>query len=164
MHCKASRFSAEIDIVGVNPFVHPPAWLLEQLFAESGRSKGPIPISLTVGGATFPQTLVKFAGSWRLYLNGPMLRAAGKVVGDQIVLVVGYDPVERVHPLRPELRSALEANPAAKAVFDGLPASRRKEIVRYLAALKGKEAVARNVERAILFLEGKCRFIGRDCP
>ncbi|MCB0523292.1 MAG: YdeI/OmpD-associated family protein [Saprospiraceae bacterium] len=49
-------------------------------------------------------------------------------------------------------------------IFDALPASRRKEIVRYIANLKTEESVERNVSRAIGFLLGKERFIGRDKP
>lgn len=158
------RFSSDIEIIGVNPFVAPPDTLLEALFEASGRRKGPIPVRVEVAGARFPQTLVKYAGRWRLYLNGPMLRAAGKGVGDRIEVGVAFDPEERVVAVRPELRAALEANPGAKAIFDGLPPSRRKEILRYVASLKGAESIARNVERAILFLDGKGRFIGRDRP
>jgi uncharacterized protein YdeI (YjbR/CyaY-like superfamily) len=59
---------------------------------------------------------------------------------------------------------ALEKHKKAKFVFDGLPASRRKEIVRYLANLKSEEALERNIVRAINFLLGKERFVGRDHP
>lgn len=49
------------------------------------------------------------------------------------------------------LVAALEANDEARAVFDGLPPSRQKEIVRYIASLKNDESVERNVARAISF-------------
>lgn len=164
MTAKAFRFASRIEIIGVNPFVHPPQELLEHLFEAAGRNRGPIPVRLEIAGESFPQTLVKFAGCWRLYLNGPMLRAAGKGVGDPVEISVAFDPVERVVAMRPELQAALDAHPGAKEIFVGLPSSRRKEIVRYIASLKGEDAIARNVERAILFLEGKTRFVGRDHP
>jgi hypothetical protein len=159
-----ARFTAEIEIIGINPFVSLPEAVLKGLFAQAGRSKGPIPLRLAVAGVEFPQTLVKYAGQWRLYLNGPMLKVAKKGVGHRIRIQLEFDPQERSIPMRPEFRTALDENPDAKAVFDGLSPSMRKEIVRYLGFLKSETATARNVERAIDFLLGKARFIGRERP
>lgn len=158
------RFTDTIDIIGINPFVSPPPAVLEALFAPAGRDKGPIPVRLTLAGRSFPQTLVKYAGIWRLYLNGPMLKAAKKAVGDRIAVRVEFDPGDRTIAARPEFLVALEANPEAKAVFAGLSPSLRKEIVRYIAALKSESAIARNVDRAVEFLLGHARFVGRDHP
>jgi uncharacterized protein YdeI (YjbR/CyaY-like superfamily) len=59
---------------------------------------------------------------------------------------------------------ALNENPEAKRLFDGLPASRRKEIVKYISFLKTEKSIEKNVDRAMKFLLGKGRFIGRDKP
>jgi len=40
----------------------------------------------------------------------------------------------------------------------------KKEIVRYIAHLKKEESVDKNIKKALLFLTGKERFIGRDKP
>ena len=66
--------------------------------------------------------------------------------------------------MHPKLQAAIAQNKKAKAVFDTLPASRQKEIVRYIANLKSEESVSRTITRAIQFLLGKARFIGRDKP
>lgn len=58
----------------------------------------------------------------------------------------------------------LESNPAAKKVFDDLAPSRQHEIVRYIDNLKTDESVDRNVARALDFLLGRGRFVGRDRP
>ncbi|WP_241003780.1 hypothetical protein [Lactococcus taiwanensis] len=42
--------------------------------------------------------------------------------------------------------------------------SKQLEINRYIAKLKSQEAIERNVARAIGFLLGKNRFVGRDKP
>ncbi|WP_245545484.1 YdeI/OmpD-associated family protein [Fluviicola taffensis] len=47
-------------------------------------------------------------------------------------------------------------------MFRGLTPSLQNEIVRYIANLKTEESVERNVIKAINFLLGKERFIGRD--
>lgn len=59
---------------------------------------------------------------------------------------------------------ALNENPEAKAVFEQMSASKQLEIVRYLFRLKSEEVRNKNIERAINFLLGKERFVGRDKP
>lgn len=157
-------FRAEILIIGINPYVLLPERTLEKLFAQATKDKGPIPVHGTLDGHAFIQTLVKYAGAWRLYLNGPMLKAVQKGVGDEVSVRIGHDPRDRSTPMPPALETALRKNKKAHAIFDALPPSRRKEIMRYIGRLKSEEAIARNVARAIGFLEGKERFSGRDKP
>ena len=55
------------------------------------------------------------------------------------------------------------ADAAARAHWDALPPSRRKELLRYLASLKSQDARLRNIERALRVLGGaKERFMARD--
>lgn len=78
-------FRTTILIIGVNPYVAVPDRTLEQLFAQAGRDKSPIPVHGTLDGHAFVQSLVKYAGDWRLYLNGPMLKAVKKEWGTRSV-------------------------------------------------------------------------------
>lgn len=138
--------------------------VLKAVFKQAGKDKSPIPVNGTIDGHAYTQTLVKYSGHWRLYLNGPMRKAAGKDVGDTATFTIAYDPAHRSLTMHPKLQAALVQNKKAKAVFDTLPASRQKEIVRYIGHLKNEESVDRNITRAIQFLLGKERFIGRDKP
>ncbi len=158
------KFKAAIQIIGVNPYVLLPEAVLKSVFKQAGKDKGPIPVSGTIDGHAYTQTLVKYSGHWRLYLNGPMRKAAGKDVGDTATFTIAYDPADRSLIMHPKLQAAITQNKKAKAVFDALPASRQKEIVRYIGHLKTEESVDRNITRAIQFLLGKERFIGRDKP
>jgi len=160
----AKSFKATIDIIGINPFVFVPAPILAAIFKQVQKEKGPIPVCGTIDGHAFTQTLVKYRGHWRLYINTPMLKAAKKGVGDQIMLRLEYDPEERIIPVHPKLTKALQQNKQAKQVFDSLRPSLQKEIVRYISFLKTEESVDKNVEKTILFLLGKGRFIGRENP
>ena len=157
-------FKAKIFIIGVNPYVLLPSEVLKGVFKQAGKEKGTIPVRGTLDGHTYIQTLVKYSGKWRLYLNGPMRKAAKKDVGDTVTVQVEYDPIERVIPMHPKLLKALEENKDAMKVFEALSPSRQKEIVRYISFLKNEESVDKNVKRAILFLSGKERFVGRDKP
>ena len=159
-----NKFTAQIEIIGINPFVFLPDKALEKLFAEAGKSKGKIPVTMKIDGHPFTQTLVKYAGHWRLYLNMPMRKAADKDVGDTAVFEIAYDPADRSIPMHGKLAAALSKNKSAKKIFESLSPSLQAELNRYLAALKTEESVKRNVERAINFLLGKERFIGREKP
>ena len=157
-------FSATIEIIGVNPYVYLPKVLLNAIFKQAGKDKGEIPVSMTIDGHAFIQTLLKYTGAWRLYLNTLMRKAAKKEVGDTAEFKVFYDAMPRVIPMHPKLTAALSENKEAKAIYDGLRPSLQLEIVRYISFLKTEESVDRNVLRAVNFLLGRERFIGRDKP
>ncbi len=158
------KFRAKIELIAVNPFVFLPDRVLGELFAQAGKSRGKIPVRMKIDGHEFIQTLVKWKGSWRLYLNTPMRQAANKDVGDTADFEIAYDPLERIFPMHPKLEQALRENERARKVFEALPPSRQLEINRYIGFLKSDEAIDRNVSRAIQFLLGEGRFVGRDKP
>jgi hypothetical protein len=157
-------FSAKIEIIGVNPFVFVPAKILQQIFNLAGKTKGHIPIKGTINRKEYKQTLVKYQGEWRLYVNTTMLKDSPKRIGEAITLTVQFDPESREVVPHTNFVQALAKNKAAKVVFEQLSPSRQLEIVRYISKLKTEEARAKNIQRAIDFLLGKERFIGRDKP
>jgi len=156
------RFSAKIQIIGVNPFVLLPASLLKDIFQKAGKDKGAVPVQLKIGGKDFIQNLVKYSGKWRLYLNTPMRRAARKDVGDAIDIQIDFDPKPRTTPVHPKLNKAFKENKEAKVAFEKLSPSRQKEILRYINFLKSEESVEKNIQRAIAHLIKSKPFIGRE--
>ncbi len=156
------KFSAKIYKIGINPYVLLPSVILKFLFREAGKKKGNIPVKLIINEQLFIQNLVKYSGKWRLYLNTPMRKIAGKDVGDIIEINIEFDPSERITPMHPKLEMALQKNIKAQQAFYQLSTSRQKEILRYINFLKTEESVDRNVKRAIGFLTGTEKFVGRD--
>ena len=161
---KPKPFNAKIEIIGINPFVFVPQPYLNYLFEQAKKDKGKIPVDMKIDGHAFKQTLIKYAGEWRLYLNTPMRKAVGKELGDEAVFEMEFDPEERKIDTHPKLQKALTENTAAKAIFDQQPPYLQLEIIRYINHLKTEESIDRNVKKAIQFLLGKERFIGRDKP
>lgn len=161
---KTHRFKADLKRVGINPFVSVPVPILNALFKQAGKDKGPIPICGVVNGTPYVQTLVRYRGEWRLYVNTAMVKDSPKRIGESFEFTVAFDPTSRDIAPHPKLVRALENNPTAKRVFESLPASRQKEIVKYISFLKTEASVDKNVTRAINFLLGSGRFIGRDSP
>lgn len=155
-------FSAKIFKIGVNPYVLLPGTVLNSIFKHAGKDKGAIPVRGTLNGHAFIQTLIRYSGKWRLYLNTPMRKAAGIDVGDIANVKIEYDPELRIVAMHPKLKGALEQNKKAKEAFEKLTPSRQKEILRYIGALKAEASVATNIERVIQNLLGKGRFGGRD--
>lgn len=157
-------FKAKIEIIGVNPFVLLPPRALKSIFTQAGKDKGPIKVKGTIDEHPYIQTLVKYSGHWRLYINGPMLKVSGKNVDDTVALTIEFDPEVRTEPMHPKLSVALRVNNKAKEAFDRLSPYRQKEICRYINHLKSESTIDKNVDRTIQHLLGKSRFVGRDKP
>ena len=132
-------FRAEIEIIGVNPFVFVPGEILQQIFRQAGKDSGHIPVKGNINNKPYQQTLVKYSGHWRFYINTLMLKNSPKRIGELVEVTIEFDPESRAIQPPKKFMEALLKNKEAKAVFDGLPASRKLEIVRYLARLKTEE-------------------------
>ena len=149
------RFTAKILKIGINPYVRLPEDVLNTLFKQADKNKGPIPVRGTLDGKRFKQTLVKYQGAWRLYLNTPMRQDAGIDVGDDAKVEIEFDPEPRIVPIHPKFARALSKNKEAKASFEKLAPSRKKEILRYLNSMKTDESLVRNIEKVIQHLLGQ---------
>jgi len=148
-------FSAIISKIGINPYVRIPENVLLGLFKQADKTKGPIQVRGTVNGKRFKQTLVKYQGVWRLYINGEMRRGAGIDVGDEAHIKIEYDPLPRIESVHPKFRAALSKSKTVKVAFESLRPSRQKEILRYLNSMKSESSLERNIEKVIQHLLGE---------
>lgn len=158
-------FKAPLEIIGINPFVFIPEEYLAIIFTKSGKNKGHIPLQVSVNGAAYlPQTLLRYQGEWRLYINTKMLKDSPKRIQEVLTITLKLDNRNRSIDTPPQLLEAMQKNPAALQVFESLTPSLRKEIVRYIAQLKTDESRERNVRKAVDFLLGNGSFVGRNSP
>jgi hypothetical protein len=137
------QFRARIYKVGINPYVKVPKTITKNMQPV----RGYIPVTGTIDGHAFTQTLVPVKeGPYRLYVNGPMLKASGKTVGQTAEFEIIQDgtPVSQKHPMPEYLSERLQQNKLMNA-FERLVPSRRKEIIRYLNYLKTAGARERNI-------------------
>ena len=155
------RFSATIEIIGINPFVFVPEKVLAAVFKQAGKDKSPIRVRGTINGDPYRQTLLRYKGEWRLYVNGIMLKNSPKRIGEKIVVEIEFDPEDKKIEPHPKLAEALGKNKLAAAAWGRLTPSRRREIIRYIGSLKTEESLERNIARAIRHLAGKDGFLGR---
>ena len=161
------RFRGLIKIIGVNPYVLVSAQRASELKPDWRK---PMPVLVRINGKPEQPSPINMMpigdGSFRLYLNGVIRKASGTGVGDRVEVEVRFDAKYRsgpAHPMPAWFRTALKKNPAASKNWDALIPSRKKEILRYLTALKSPEARERNLVRALKVLSGKPeRFMARS--
>jgi hypothetical protein len=150
-----NAFASKVLKIGINPYVRVPAKVLAELFQAANRTRSPIPVRGKLNGADFRQTLVKYKGVWRLYLNTGMRQRAGLDVGDQATVSLAFDGRPPKTPMNAALSRALATSDVAEQAFAALVPSRKKEIVRYLNSMKTEASLARNIDNVLLHLTGK---------
>ena len=90
-----ARFTATLEIIDGNPFVALPPGVLDDVFEQAGRSKGPIPVQGTINAKPYQQTLVMFRGAWRLYVNMQMLDDSPRRIGEVIDVTISIGRSDR---------------------------------------------------------------------
>jgi len=155
------KFNARLKIIVGNPFVFLPPITLNKVFQQANQNKRAISIRGTINGKQYQQTLVKYNGEWRLYVNMKMFKNSPKRIGEIIDVEIEFDPSNRTIEPHPKLTKALADNEEAKDVFERLSPSRQKEIVRYISNLKTKKSIEKNITRAINFLLGNRKIRGQ---
>ena len=87
---------------------------------ELGAGKRPA-VQVTVNGHRFRSTVAVMGGRFLLPLNAQNRAAAGVAAGDEVTVDIELDTAPRVVEVPADLAAALDAAPAARARFDGLP-------------------------------------------
>jgi hypothetical protein len=121
-------FTAKLEIIGINPYVFVPDDILMSIFIQANIDKGPIPVRGKINGRYFEQTLVKYDGFWRLYVNTKMLQKSPKHVGEMVEVWVEFDPTDRKIKSHPDFEEALANNAEAKLQFYRLAPFYKKKL------------------------------------
>jgi hypothetical protein len=154
-----SRFRVRVLQEGVNPYVEVPA-RVSRAFAAQARA-GRIRVEGRLRGVELRGTLVPRRDGHRLYLHGGLRSAAGVRTGDSVSLTlraVAPDAVSLPAALARALRRA-----GARAAFDALPASERRERVRWIDAATTDAARRQRVGAAVRQALGKAAPLEARC-
>ena len=149
------RFKAVTSMLGINLQVVVPEKVLQILYQQMNKEKGPIPVEGTLQGKPFLANIVKYQGAHRLYINELMQKHAGITPGDIATITLRYDSRPRIEPMPELFARALKKEKGAQKIFDALAPSRKKEILRYLNNLKTQESLKRNTKIVVGYLAGK---------
>ncbi|THV27147.1 DUF1905 domain-containing protein [Glycomyces paridis] len=109
-----------------------------------GEGKRP-PVAITVNGHTWRSRIAVMRGRFLIGLSNANRQAAGVAVGEEVEVELVLDTEPRVAVVPADLAAALDADPAARAAFDALTESRKRERVRPVEAAKRPETRARRI-------------------
>jgi hypothetical protein len=121
--------------------------------AEFGGARAPV--AGTVNGTPFRGRLMVYGGVTYLGFRKEIREAAGGIEdGDEVELVIERDDAPREVEVPEALASALARDAEARAAFDSLAFTHRKEYAVWIAEAKREETRARRVEKALTMLRG----------
>ena len=110
------------------------------------------PVRGTVNGAPIRSRTMIYGGRPYLGLTAAVRAAAGVETGDLVRVVLDRDDEPRVVEVPPALAAALAGDAAARAAFDALAHTHRREYAQWIAEAKREETRARRVDRALVML------------
>lgn len=110
------------------------------------------PVRGTVNGTPIRSRTMIYGGRPYLGLTAAVRAAAGVATGDVVRVVLERDDEPRVVDVPPALAAALAGDAAARATFDALAPTHRREYAEWIAEAKREETRARRVERALVML------------
>ena len=112
------------------------------------------PVTITVNGHSWKSRVAIMRGRHLLGLSNANLRAAGVAVGQEVEVELELDAEPRVVVEPADFARALDDDPVARAAYDNLAYSHRREHVRAVESAKKPETRRRRIEQAIATLRG----------
>ena len=142
------KFTADIEQSGrtATGIVVPEA-IVEAL--DAGRRP---PVRATINGYTYRSSVASMGGRFLLGVSAEVRSKAGVAGGDRVEVDLEVDTEPRDVAVPPDLRTALDQNPAAAAFFDGLAYSHRLRHVLAVEDAKTPETRQRRIAKAVEML------------
>ena len=116
----------------------------DEVVAALGGGRRP-PVTVTLGDHGYRTTVAPMGGAFWIPLAAEHREAAGVQAGQEVDVRVELDTAPRETPLPDDLAAALDDG--ARAFFDGLAPSHRKEWVRWVEEAKKPETRATRIEK-----------------
>jgi hypothetical protein len=144
------RFESTVELGGKTATGIP---IPDEVIEALGSSKRP-PVTITINGYTYRTTAVRMGGRFFVPLSAENRDGAKVAAGDSITLDIEPDTAPREVTLPDDLAAAMDD--AARAAYDGLSYTHRKEWVRWVEDAKKPETRATRIEKTVAGLrEGK---------
>lgn len=117
--------------------------------AAVGEGAKRFPVRAVVNGYGWRTTVAPMRGEFLIGLNRNVRAAAGVDAGDAVEVLVELDTNPRTIEVPEALASALSDDRDARALFDALSFTHRKEYARWIAEAKRPETRDRRVTQAL---------------
>ena len=123
----------------------------EQVSAVSGGRKT-FPVQVSVNGVTLPLRLARMGGENLIGLARAVREQAGVTLGSAYEIEIVADAGERRVEVPEDLAAALAGDGPARAAFEALAYSHRKEYVRWISEAKREATRAQRVAKTLEML------------
>jgi uncharacterized protein DUF1905/bacteriocin resistance YdeI/OmpD-like protein len=110
---------------------------------------GRIPVQATFDGIHYRGSIVRMGGDSVLGVLKEIREKLGKVHGDEVEVAIERDVAEREVEIPIELATLLEADPAARKIFDALSYSHRREHALHVAEAEKPETRERRAHKTV---------------
>jgi Bacteriocin-protection, YdeI or OmpD-Associated/Domain of unknown function (DUF1905) len=122
-----------------------------QVVEALGGGKRPA-VTITINGHSWKSRVAIMRGRYLLGLSTANRQAAGVVTGDEVEVDVELDTEPRVVAEPADFTRALDADPVARAAYDRLSSSRKRQHVLAVDRAKKAETRQRRIETALATL------------
>ena len=120
----------------------------EAVVTALGGTKRPA-VVVTLDGYTYRSTVAPMGAEWWVGVNSDHRAASGLNAGDEVQVTLELDTQPRELEIPPELAAALDADPTARAFFDGLSYSNKRVFTLSVEGTSNPETKAGRVVMAI---------------
>src|SRR5579875_201122 len=124
----------------------------DETVAKVGEGAKRFPVVATVNGYTWRTSVARMRGEFLVGLNREVREGAGVQAGDTVTLELKLDTEPREVEVPEALAAALSKDGQAKAAYDKLAFTHRKEFARWIAEAKRDETRDRRIARALQML------------
>jgi hypothetical protein len=147
------KFSAVMQDAGSGGVYIEVPFDVEKVYGTRGR----VPIKAIIDGQQYRGSLVRMSSACHLLLILKAIREQiGKDVGDKVKIELTRDTEARTVEIPADFQKLLNKHKDAKAIFDELAYSHRREYVQWIESAKRAGTRAARIEKAITMLcEGK---------
>jgi hypothetical protein len=141
------KFKATVSKAGSRVFI-PIPFDPNQVWGQKSRHD----ITGSINGCSVRGPLEQDGSTYRLALGPAWRRDNGLDAGDKVNVELAAEGPQ-VDALAPDIASALNAEPQARAFFEGLPTFYRKNFMRPIESAKRPETRARNIAAMVALLK-----------
>jgi Bacteriocin-protection, YdeI or OmpD-Associated/Domain of unknown function (DUF1905) len=120
----------------------------DEVVEALGSGKRPA-VKVTVNGYSYRSTVASMGGVFMVSLSAEHRAGARVAGGDEVEVDLELDSAPREVAVPPELVAALDAEPAARATFDGLSYSNKSWHVLQVTGAKTEETRQRRIARSV---------------
>jgi bifunctional DNA-binding transcriptional regulator/antitoxin component of YhaV-PrlF toxin-antitoxin module len=125
--------------------------------AKERFGKARAPVRGSVNGTEFRTTVAVYGGPHLIGFNKEVRERAGIAIGDEVEVRLERDDEPRTVDVPPALAAALEQDEQARAAFEGLSYTHRREYAEWVAEAKREETRERRLAKAVAMLRDGVR-------